>query len=75
MAAFSGGFLVMAFTFCSRVPCMDDSLGPQQDDFKLLSPPFSQGADGRDRARDRRVPADLRAPSLASPSLATRALA
>ncbi|GFO01954.1 mRNA-decapping enzyme 1b [Plakobranchus ocellatus] len=39
---------------------------PQQGDFRLSGPPSGQGADGGVRTRDRRVPADLRADSLAT---------
>ncbi|GFN86321.1 hypothetical protein PoB_001282700 [Plakobranchus ocellatus] len=39
---------------------------PQQGDIRLLGLPSGQGAGGRARTRDRRVPADLRADSLAT---------
>ncbi|GFO44414.1 hypothetical protein PoB_007091900 [Plakobranchus ocellatus] len=39
---------------------------PQQNDIRLSSPPSGQGAGGGARTSDRRVPADLRADSLAS---------
>ncbi|GFN78078.1 hypothetical protein PoB_000458400 [Plakobranchus ocellatus] len=39
---------------------------PQQGDFRLSGPPSGQGAGGGARTRDRRVPADLRADSLAT---------
>ncbi|GFN94253.1 hypothetical protein PoB_002075900 [Plakobranchus ocellatus] len=39
---------------------------PRQGDLKLSSPPSGQDADGGARTRDRRVPADLRAGSLAT---------
>ncbi|GFN75940.1 hypothetical protein PoB_000244600 [Plakobranchus ocellatus] len=39
---------------------------PQQGDLGLLGPPAGQGAGGGTRARDKRVPADLRADSLAT---------
>ncbi|GFO42694.1 hypothetical protein PoB_006919900 [Plakobranchus ocellatus] len=42
------------------------SLSPQQGDFRLSGPPSGQGAGGGARTRDRRVPADLRADSLAT---------
>ncbi|GFO10808.1 beta-1,3-galactosyltransferase 1-like [Plakobranchus ocellatus] len=55
---------------------------PQQGDLRLSRPPSSQGTSGRARARDRRVPADLRTeslstgpPSVAGSSPATSALA
>ncbi|GFO19277.1 hypothetical protein PoB_004578200 [Plakobranchus ocellatus] len=41
---------------------------PQQCDLKLLGPPSGQGAGGKTRTRDRRVPADLRADSLTTVS-------
>ncbi|GFN92307.1 hypothetical protein PoB_001881300 [Plakobranchus ocellatus] len=39
---------------------------PQQGDLRLSGPPSGQGAGGGARTRDRRVPADLRADSLAT---------
>ncbi|GFO03661.1 hypothetical protein PoB_003016600 [Plakobranchus ocellatus] len=39
---------------------------PQQGDLRLSGHPSGQGASGRARTRDRRVPADLRADSLAT---------
>ncbi|GFN78315.1 hypothetical protein PoB_000482100 [Plakobranchus ocellatus] len=39
---------------------------PQQGDLRLSGPPSGQGADGGARTCDRRVPADLRADSLAT---------
>ncbi|GFN98619.1 hypothetical protein PoB_002512500 [Plakobranchus ocellatus] len=39
---------------------------PQQGDLRLLGPPSDQGTGGGARTRDRRVPADLRADSLAT---------
>ncbi|GFN97080.1 hypothetical protein PoB_002358600 [Plakobranchus ocellatus] len=39
---------------------------PQQSDLRLLGPPSGQGAGGWARTRDRRVPADFRADSLAT---------
>ncbi|GFO03161.1 hypothetical protein PoB_002966600 [Plakobranchus ocellatus] len=39
---------------------------PQQGDLRLLSPPSGQSAGSGARTRDRRVPADLRADSLAT---------
>ncbi|GFO38841.1 hypothetical protein PoB_006534600 [Plakobranchus ocellatus] len=39
---------------------------PQQSDLKLLGPPSGKGAGGEARARDRRIPADIRADSLAT---------
>ncbi|GFO18692.1 hypothetical protein PoB_004519700 [Plakobranchus ocellatus] len=39
---------------------------PQQGDLRLSDPPSGQGAGGGARTRDRRVPADLRADSLAT---------
>ncbi|GFO28272.1 hypothetical protein PoB_005477700 [Plakobranchus ocellatus] len=39
---------------------------PQQGDLRLSGPPSGQGAGGGTRTRDRRVPADLRADSLAT---------
>ncbi|GFO09536.1 hypothetical protein PoB_003604100 [Plakobranchus ocellatus] len=39
---------------------------PQEGDLRLLRPPSGQGAGDGARARDRRVPADLRADSLAT---------
>ncbi|GFO12485.1 hypothetical protein PoB_003899000 [Plakobranchus ocellatus] len=39
---------------------------PQQGDLRLSGPPSGQGADGGARTRDRKVPADLRANSLAT---------
>ncbi|GFN85895.1 hypothetical protein PoB_001240100 [Plakobranchus ocellatus] len=39
---------------------------PQQDDLRLSGPPSGQGTGGRARIRYRRVPADLRAVSLAT---------
>ncbi|GFO08319.1 transcription factor hes-1 [Plakobranchus ocellatus] len=39
--------------------------GPQQGDLRLSGPSSGQGARGRARARDRRVPADIRADPLA----------
>ncbi|GFO40265.1 reverse transcriptase [Plakobranchus ocellatus] len=39
---------------------------PQQSDLRLSGPPSSQGAGGGARTRDRSVPADLRADSLAT---------
>ncbi|GFO25714.1 sodium-coupled monocarboxylate transporter 2, partial [Plakobranchus ocellatus] len=42
---------------------------PQQVDLRLLGPPSGQGAGGRARTRDRRIPADTRADSLATDAL------
>ncbi|GFO27848.1 hypothetical protein PoB_005435300 [Plakobranchus ocellatus] len=39
---------------------------PQQRDLRLPGPPSDQGAGGGARTRDRKVPADLRADSLAT---------
>ncbi|GFO44652.1 hypothetical protein PoB_007115700 [Plakobranchus ocellatus] len=39
---------------------------PQQCDLRLSSPPSCQGAGGGARTRDRRIPADIRADSLAT---------
>ncbi|GFO49094.1 hypothetical protein PoB_007559900 [Plakobranchus ocellatus] len=39
---------------------------PQQGDLRLSGPPSGQGAGGGARTRDRRIPADLRADSLAT---------
>ncbi|GFO19453.1 hypothetical protein PoB_004595800 [Plakobranchus ocellatus] len=39
---------------------------PQQSDLRLSGPPSGQGAGGGARTRDRMVPADLRADSLAT---------
>ncbi|GFO49580.1 hypothetical protein PoB_007608500 [Plakobranchus ocellatus] len=39
---------------------------PQQGDLRLSGPPSGQGASGGARTRDRRVPADPRAHSLAT---------
>ncbi|GFO00862.1 hypothetical protein PoB_002736700 [Plakobranchus ocellatus] len=39
---------------------------PQQGDLRLSGPPSGQGAGGGARTSDRRVPADLRADSLAT---------
>ncbi|GFO16920.1 hypothetical protein PoB_004342500 [Plakobranchus ocellatus] len=39
---------------------------PQQGDLRLSGPPSGQGAGGGARTRDRRVPADFRADSLAT---------
>ncbi|GFO06599.1 hypothetical protein PoB_003310400 [Plakobranchus ocellatus] len=41
-------------------------VSPQQDDLRLSGPPSGQGAGGRTRTREKRVPADLRAHSLAN---------
>ncbi|GFN98701.1 hypothetical protein PoB_002520700 [Plakobranchus ocellatus] len=38
----------------------------QQDDLRLSGPPSGQGAGGGARTRDRRIPADIRADSLAT---------
>ncbi|GFN75090.1 transporter [Plakobranchus ocellatus] len=46
--------------------CYRNGGGPQQDDFRLSGPPSGQGTGGGARIRDRRVPADLRADSLAT---------
>ncbi|GFN74373.1 hypothetical protein PoB_000087900 [Plakobranchus ocellatus] len=47
---------------------MDGSIlpSPQKGDLRLSGPPSGQGAAGRTKTRDRRVPADLRADSLAT---------
>ncbi|GFO35413.1 hypothetical protein PoB_006191800 [Plakobranchus ocellatus] len=42
------------------------SASPQQSDLRLLGPPSGQGAGGGAQTRDKRVPADLRAHSLAT---------
>ncbi|GFN82734.1 hypothetical protein PoB_000924000 [Plakobranchus ocellatus] len=39
---------------------------PQQGDLRLSDPPSGQGAGGGARASNRRIPADLRADSLAT---------
>ncbi|GFO49583.1 hypothetical protein PoB_007608800 [Plakobranchus ocellatus] len=39
---------------------------PQQGDLRLSGPPSGQGAGGGARTRDRKVPADFRADSLAT---------
>ncbi|GFO48967.1 hypothetical protein PoB_007547200 [Plakobranchus ocellatus] len=41
-------------------------LSPQQGDLRLSGPPSGQGDGGGARARDRKVPADFRADSLAT---------
>ncbi|GFO26263.1 hypothetical protein PoB_005276800 [Plakobranchus ocellatus] len=41
-------------------------IGPQQGDLRLSGPPSGQGAGGGARTRDRKVPEDLRADSLAT---------
>ncbi|GFN77371.1 hypothetical protein PoB_000387700 [Plakobranchus ocellatus] len=48
--------------------CRDPSAtaSPQQGDLRLSGPPSGQDAGGGARTRDRRVPADLRADSLAT---------
>ncbi|GFN74732.1 hypothetical protein PoB_000123800 [Plakobranchus ocellatus] len=43
-----------------------DEARPQQGDLRLSGPPSGQGIGGGARTRDRRVPADLRAESLAT---------
>ncbi|GFO03311.1 hypothetical protein PoB_002981600 [Plakobranchus ocellatus] len=42
------------------------TFSPQQGDFRLSGPPSGQGAGDGARTRDRRIPADLRADSLAT---------
>ncbi|GFO07155.1 hypothetical protein PoB_003366000 [Plakobranchus ocellatus] len=44
----------------------DPRASPKQDDLRLSGPPSGQGAGGGTRTRDRGVPADLRADSLAT---------
>ncbi|GFO23108.1 hypothetical protein PoB_004961300 [Plakobranchus ocellatus] len=46
---------------------------PQQGDFRLSSPPSGQGANGRARILDRRVPRDLRVDSLVTAPTAPQA--
>ncbi|GFO29196.1 hypothetical protein PoB_005570100 [Plakobranchus ocellatus] len=46
--------------------CKEDSSLQQQGDLRLSGPPSGQGAGGGARTRDRKVPADLRADSLAT---------
>ncbi|GFO15801.1 hypothetical protein PoB_004230600 [Plakobranchus ocellatus] len=41
-------------------------ISPRQDDLRLSGLSSGEGVNGRARARDRRVPADLRADSLAT---------
>ncbi|GFO32818.1 hypothetical protein PoB_005932300 [Plakobranchus ocellatus] len=41
-------------------------VGPQQGDLRLSGPPSGQSAGGETLTRNRRVPADLRADSLAT---------
>ncbi|GFO09953.1 hypothetical protein PoB_003645800 [Plakobranchus ocellatus] len=41
-------------------------VSPQQGDLRFLGPSSGQGAGGKARTRNRRVPADLRADSLAT---------
>ncbi|GFO00929.1 hypothetical protein PoB_002743400 [Plakobranchus ocellatus] len=53
----------------STVPPMPLTMmkaSPQQGDLRLSGPPSGQGAHGRARIRDRRIPADLRADSLST---------
>ncbi|GFN83244.1 hypothetical protein PoB_000975000 [Plakobranchus ocellatus] len=52
------------------------SSSPQEGDLRLLGPPSGQGANGGDRSRNRRVPAHLRADSLATvpPTLPKKAV-
>ncbi|GFN91235.1 hypothetical protein PoB_001774100 [Plakobranchus ocellatus] len=45
---------------------------PQQGDLRLLSPLLGHGASGGARTRDRRIPSDLRAVSLAAVALRPR---
>ncbi|GFO37238.1 hypothetical protein PoB_006374300 [Plakobranchus ocellatus] len=56
---------------CGKVEKFLYIASPQQGDLKLSGPPSGQGAGGGDRTRDRRVPADLRADSLATALLWT----
>ncbi|GFO46627.1 hypothetical protein PoB_007313200 [Plakobranchus ocellatus] len=43
-----------------------DQSSPQQGDLRLSGPPSGHGADGGARTRERRIPTDLRADSLAT---------
>ncbi|GFO15554.1 hypothetical protein PoB_004205900 [Plakobranchus ocellatus] len=49
-------------------PARTSPASPQQGDLRLSGPPSGQDAGGGARTRDRRVPADLRADSLATVS-------
>ncbi|GFN90258.1 hypothetical protein PoB_001676400 [Plakobranchus ocellatus] len=44
----------------------ENTTSPQQGDLMLSDPPLGQGAGGGARTRDKEVPADLRADSLAT---------
>ncbi|GFO19740.1 craniofacial development protein 2-like [Plakobranchus ocellatus] len=66
------GFLITSDTRCETeikksIAIAKNALNnPQQGDLKLTGPPSGQGAGGGARTRDRKVPADLRADSLAT---------
>ncbi|GFO38156.1 hypothetical protein PoB_006466100 [Plakobranchus ocellatus] len=47
-------------------PVREGGTSPQQGDLRLSGPPSGQGAGSGARTRDRKVPADLRADSLAT---------
>ncbi|GFN86699.1 hypothetical protein PoB_001320500 [Plakobranchus ocellatus] len=55
------------------VPASPGQASPQQGDLRLSGPPSGQGAGSGVRTRDRRIPADIRADSLATvpPTLPT----
>ncbi|GFO04983.1 hypothetical protein PoB_003148800 [Plakobranchus ocellatus] len=52
-------------TRCSKYLWPSWYVSPQQGDLRLSGPPSGQDARGGARTRDRRIPADLRASSLA----------
>ncbi|GFO01329.1 hypothetical protein PoB_002783400 [Plakobranchus ocellatus] len=49
-----------------KIILQTDESSPQQDDPRLSGPPSGQGAGGGAQIRDKTVPADLRADSLAT---------
>ncbi|GFO06467.1 hypothetical protein PoB_003297200 [Plakobranchus ocellatus] len=60
-------YLIMPYDKNNQDPTPSSPiLGPQQGDLRLSGPPSGQGAGGGARTRDRKVPADLRADSLAT---------
>ncbi|GFN94447.1 hypothetical protein PoB_002095300 [Plakobranchus ocellatus] len=59
--------LIPLDAYMSRNPDKRDvNISPQQGDLRLSGPPSGQGAGSGARTRDRKVPADLRADSLAT---------
>ncbi|GFN75126.1 hypothetical protein PoB_000163200 [Plakobranchus ocellatus] len=65
-SSYKGGAMPHILEFSAKKGWFLQVASPQQSDLRLSGPPSNQGTGGGAQTRDRRVPIDLRADSLAT---------